>query len=97
MGGVKSVRKWKSNLQEEGGHFLWGPKMCSLGLLAAFRVQIADSIRIEITFVANGLTGPTVEEPYCVNAARCHRAPQKKGVSELRPYKKHRNNRKHRG
>ena len=60
------MRKWKSNLQEEGGHFLWGPKMCSLGLLAAFRVQIADSIRIEITFVANGLTGPTAEEPYCV-------------------------------
>ena len=81
------MRKWKSDLQEEGGHFLWGPKMCSLGLLAAFRVQIADSIRIEITFVANGLTGPTAEEPYCVNAARCYRAPQKKGSASSGPTK----------
>ena len=81
------MRKWKSNLQEDGGHFLWGPKMCSLGLLAAFRVQIADSIRIEITFVANGLTGPTAEEPYCVNAARWYRAPQKKGQRAQAPQK----------
>ena len=62
------------------------------------RVSCANSIKIEITFAANGLTGPTAEEPYCVNAARCYRAPQKKGSASSGPTKNTEIlNRKHRG
>ena len=44
-GGVKSVWKWYQICRRKG-QFLWGPKMCSLGLLAAgFRVQIAKELR----------------------------------------------------
>jgi hypothetical protein len=56
----------EKDLHEKEGLFV-GPKNVFIGP-AGRRVSCANSLRIERNFVTDG---PTAEECYCLNAARC--------------------------